>query len=378
MAQDSGSCGVAAVHDVGAQDVLDAALDRRAARPSSPRTPARVRLPIYSERQQIDGLRGSAGNAKLAPMQRAVLFMFLATACGDASSNSEATDGGDGGATTTEGGDGGPTTTGGGDGGETCVPHTNSDEPDFSPPAGSFKLRSQDGFATFEGSMLSGAPLSFHTEDARQGSCRLLTYEPSNCQPGCDPGASCIDAQCAEAPTLLDAGDLTITEFLADPIHPTGGGSYYWASESIGDPGARATLTGTGGEVGPFELSVCVPEPVVPAKDWSQMMTDRGPGEDVTLTWNNAVPGARVYLHMTTGIGTHGGISPVEVECEGPDSGALTLPGAYLDQLYAPGSWSCGECGDNQLKRYFAADAPVAPGKLRFRAEAWTGLYFHP
>lgn len=309
-------------------------------------------------------------------MQRTVLFMLLATACGDASSHNETTDGGDGGATTT---DGGATATDGGDGGETCLPHTKSDEPDFSSPAGSFSLRSHDGFATFGGSVLSGAPLSFHTEGTRQGFCRMLTYEPSNCQPGCDAGAFCIDAKCVTTPSALDAGKLTITEFLADPIDPmSGGGAYYWGSDSIGDPSGRATLTGAGGEVGPFELSVCVPEPVAPAKDWSQMLTDRDAGDDVTLAWNNAVPGARVYLHMTTGIGTHGGISPVEIECEAPDSGSLTLPGAYLDQLYAPGSWSCGECGDNQLKRYFAAEAPVAPGKLRFRAEAWTAFYFRP
>lgn len=178
---------------------------------------------------------------------------------------------------------------------------------------------------------------------------------------------------------VLDAGTLTITEFLADPIEPTdGGGAYYWGSEGLGDPGERATLAGAGGEVGPFELSVCVPEPVVPTADWSQMLADRGAGEDVTLVWSDPTPGARVYLRMTTGIGTHGGISPVEIECEAPDSGSLTLPGVYLDQLYGSAAWSCGECGDNQLRRYFAAEAPIAAGQLRFRAESWTAFYFRP
>ena len=32
-----------------------------------------------------------------------------------------------------------------------------------------------------------------------------------------------------------------------------------------------------------------------------------------------------------TCVGTRGGISPVEVECEGPDTGELTIPGAYCD-----------------------------------------------
>lgn len=329
-------------------------------------------------------LRGLAGSAKLVGMQRTLLFIILATACGDGSSQDATTHNGNTyNATTydetTHDGTTHGEVTEGGDTGGTCQPHTESDEPDFSAPPGSFALRSQDGFATFDGSVLSAAPLAFHTESSRQGACRLLTYEPSNCAPGCDAGAFCIDGACVATPTALDAGDLTITEFLADPVAAmAGGGAYYWSSEMLGDPSGHATLTATGGEVGPFALSVCVPEPVVAETDWAGMLMARGAGEDVTLGWTNVVPGARVYLRMTTGVGTHGGISPVELECEGPDNGSLTLPGAYLDLLFDPALWSCGECGDNELKRYFAAEAPVAPGQVRFRAEAWTTFFFWP
>lgn len=243
---------------------------------------------------------------------------------------------------------------------------------------GRFTLRSQDGFATLDGAVLSAPPVSFHVEAERQGACRLLTFSPSTCTPACDPGAFCVDTQCLTSPTALDAGAITLSDFQATPVDvASSGGAYFWTPASVADPGDHATLAGDGGEVDPFSLSVCVPTAIVPAEDWSAQMTARAAGEDVVLRWDNVLAGARIYLRMTTGIGTHGGISPVEVECEGPDVGELTLPGTYLDALFADG-WGCGECGDNQLKRYVAAEAELATGNVRFRAEAWTGFYFHP
>jgi hypothetical protein len=95
----------------------------------------------------------------------------------------------------------------------------------------------------------------------------------------------------------------------------------------------------------------------------------------VTLTWSDSDPDSRIYLRMTTGVGTHGGISPVEVECESADTGRLVLPGAYLDQLYDDGAWSCGECGDNNVWRYRAA---TTASDVQFRAEARTTFFFRP
>ena len=80
---------------------------------------------------------------------------------------------------------------------------------------------------------------------------------------------------------------------------------------------------------------------------------------------------------MTTGIGTHGGISPIEIECEGPDVGTLEIPGSYLDQLFEDG-WSCGECGNNDLRRYVADEGDLSTGKARFTAETWSTFFFQP
>jgi hypothetical protein len=95
------------------------------------------------------------------------------------------------------------------------------------------------------------------------------------------------------------------------------------------------------------------------------------------LTWSDPVDTARIYLRMTTGIGTHGGISPVELECEGPDVGMLELPGAYLDSLYADG-WACGECGGNDLVRYHADEVDAGGTTVQLRTEATVGFWFIP
>ena len=176
----------------------------------------------------------------------------------------------------------------------------------------------------------------------------------------------------------IDAGSLTLTEFMNEPIDVMRAeNSYYWSIEPLTGSAGRATLTAVGGDAGDFALSTCVPTAVAPTDDWSLLMGARADGEDVTLAWSDPIEGARISMRMTTGIGTHGGISPVEIECEGPDTGSLTLPGVYLDALFVDG-WSCGECGDNHLFRYFAKDGEVSSGTVRFQSESEHVFFFHP
>ena len=139
----------------------------------------------------------------------------------------------------------------------------------------------------------------------------------------------------------------------------------------------RPSLSAAGADVAAFELATCPVTAPTPSGDWSALLAARAPGEPVVLTWSDPIDSARIYLRMTTGIGTHGGISPVEVECEGPDVGMLELPGAYLDALYADG-WACGECGGNDLVRYHADEADAGGTTVQLRTEATTGFWFIP
>lgn len=295
--------------------------------------------------------------------------LVVLVACDDGS--------GGGGADGGSGGNGGLGGAGGSGGQADCAAHTDSAEPDFSTPIGRFALRVDPGYAEFKGSVFDGPPVSFHSEESRAGACRLLAYQATVCTPECAPSDYCIDGACVTTPSTVDAGTLEATGLEASPIEIAPSSDlYFWGSEAP-SLGERVKLKSDGGTVGPFELSACVPPAVTPSSDWDQLMQTRAPGESVLLEWSDPLPHARIYLRMTTGIGTHGGISPIEIECEGPDLGSLELPGDYLDQLFADG-WACGECGINDLKRYVADEAEIEGGVARLTVEARTSFYFHP
>jgi len=255
-----------------------------------------------------------------------------------------------------------------------------SDEPIFDQTNSRFTLTGDETYLDFSGAIYDGPAVAFHHESDRVGSCRLLTYEATGCDPLCTGGDVCIDSECVSYPATISAGALTLTGVADAPVEvePIMEGQYSWsASASIVDVAAiRAQAEGDA--IGPFDLTTCAVEPPVPEGDWSAAMSARGSGEDVTLTWSNPYSTSRVYLRMTTGIGTHGGISPVEIECEGRDLGSLTLPGAFLDLLYDGPYWSCGECGDNRLLRYHATEAEVGGTAVQLRTQSPAMFYFRP
>lgn len=251
--------------------------------------------------------------------------------------------------------------------------------PRFDQTPNRFDVRTGDGWRVLSGRVYDGAPPDPFTEAGRQGLCRLLTSAPTFCEPACEWGTEvCIAGTCRTYPGILSAGTLTLTGATGAPVTvlPDDLGNYVWDSteafsvENVG-------LAAAGDLVGAFTLEACAPPQLAPVGDWSALMEARAPGADVTLTWGAPAAGARIYLRMTTGIGTHGGVSPVEIECEGPDTGSLTLPGAFLDALYADG-WACGECGDNTLRRYFAAETEVSGTRVQLRVSSETTFWFRP
>lgn len=250
--------------------------------------------------------------------------------------------------------------------------------PEFERSPGRFVLRVQPGYQRLTGFVSDGPRVDFHQESEREGACRLLEHAASSCDPTCEPPAVCIAGSCVSEPPFLSAGLVTLTgvgdaaiELGEDPLH-----NYFW--ETVGDPAiTMPSLRAAGADVGAFELATCPVTAPTPSGDWSALLAARAPGEPVVLTWSDPIDSARIYLRMTTGIGTHGGISPVEVECEGPDVGMLELPGAFLDALYADG-WACGECGGNDLVRYHADEADAGGTTVQLRTEATTGFWFIP
>jgi hypothetical protein len=255
-----------------------------------------------------------------------------------------------------------------------------SDAPIFDQTNSRFTLTGDGTYLELSGAIYDGPAVAFHRESDRIGACRLLTYEATSCDPPCTGGDVCIDEECASYPSLLSAGTATLSGVGDAPVEIAPSDALYsWLSTEVGvDDVAAIRVQAEGDTAGAFDLTTCVIAPPEPEGDWSAAMEARGAGEDVTLTWSNPYSTSRIYLRMTTGIGTHGGISPVEIECEGPDTGSLTLPGAFLDLLYNPSYWSCGECGDNRLLRYHATEAEVGGTTVQLRTQSPAMFYFRP
>jgi hypothetical protein len=255
----------------------------------------------------------------------------------------------------------------------------DADDPRFDQTNSRLTLTGDESYMELSGAIYDGPAVAFHHEADRVGACRLLTYAAASCDPPCTGGDVCIDSECASYPSALSAGTVTLSGAADAPVEiaPINGQYSWWSMEGVSGI-AAVRVQAAGDAAGAFDLTTCVVEPPAPVGDWSAALEARGAGEDVTLSWSNPYATARVYLRMTTGIGTHGGISPVEIECEGRDTGELTLPGAFLDELYGGPYWACGECGDNRLMRYHATEAAVGGATVQLRTQSPAMFYFRP
>lgn len=254
-----------------------------------------------------------------------------------------------------------------------------ADDPIFDQTNSRLALTGDETYMELSGAIFDGPAVAFHHESDRVGACRLLTYEATSCVPECAGGDVCVDEECVSYPATVSAGTLTLTGVSDASVElEPWSGQYSWSSSTSILEVAAVGAAAAGDAIDPFELTTCAVEPPAPDGDWSGAMSERDAGEDVTLTWSNPYSTARISLRLTTGIGTHGGISPVEIECEGPDTGALTLPGAFLDLLYDGPYWSCGECGDNRIVRYHATEVDAGGTTVQLRTQSAAYFWYHP
>jgi hypothetical protein len=77
---------------------------------------------------------------------------------------------------------------------------------------------------------------------------------------------------------------------------------------------------------------------------------------------------------LSDGTDSHGGFADAEIDCEGPDSGELVIPGEILD-IFDEGNRGRGECGSHTFDRYQAAN-PEADTTVRLESVGPGGLYY--
>jgi len=245
------------------------------------------------------------------------------------------------------------------------------EDPDFNDP---HSLIQVDTWFDWDSTQLMGAfadgpRLRFHDESERIGNCRLMTYTPSNCDPPCDGESSCVGGECVPWPLREDRGDLLWTWPDGEmTVSPDGALAYF----AIGDAATEGEVVI---EVEGLSLTSSTIGTLQENGSWVDAITSRG-SDDATLRWLDPIQGARVRLHMTDCQGSHGGFAAAEIECEGPDSGELAIPGAFLDELEA-GDWSHGECGSHTFERYHASASEDDP-LTRLETIGPGGLFYFP
>lgn len=245
-------------------------------------------------------------------------------------------------------------------------------EPDFAPAPSVFEglLYPSDGVVTLQGAFREGPPLSFHSESARSGSCRELTYTPSTCDPPCAAGTeACIDSTCEPYPVQAPRGTVSFSWPGGTADLEPGPTGYFHQGQASGEGALGIAFEDTSLEV-PFAPMM------EPTGSWETALSDRQTGEDGVLRWSDPREGMRVYLYMTDCTGSHGGLAPVEIECEGPDTGELVVPAAFLDAL-EQGDWSRGECGSHVFHRRHIA-APDDDASIRLHARSVDSLFWRP
>ena len=245
------------------------------------------------------------------------------------------------------------------------------DEPDFSDPHGLIQVETwlDYGEAQLAGGFADGPRLRFHEPSESNGNCRLMTYTPSNCDPACEDDTSCVGGDCVAWPVREDRGDLSWTwpdgEQTVAPDEYNG----YYATGPASSEGEVSI------QVDDLALTASTIGPPQEDGSWVDAIVSRG-SDDAILRWLDPILDARIRLHMTDCTGSHGGFAAAEIECEGPDTGELVVPGPFLDALES-GDWSHGECGSHDLERYHAS-APDDDPLTRLETIGSGSLFYFP
>jgi hypothetical protein len=228
-----------------------------------------------------------------------------------------------------------------------------------------------------------------YTEAMRVGNCRLLTSTAEYCQTIPCTGW-CIDEVCHEYPTYRDAGRITMAG-LTESISMTYQSGYYQPDNfpvptdlfRAGDP---ITATGAGAAFPAFSVQATGVETLAPdltgacSNEWH---IDRG--QDAVLSWDSPVVGSRVRAWMPSRNNGHGLPSQAVVECEGPDTGAFTIPSAMIDAmpdfLETDGCEGVGcvgiDCPPSTLERYATGRATAGSEEVVLRLSSQTTFYVY-
>lgn len=279
-----------------------------------------------------------------------VLFLCFAAAChGTSGGVADGPDAGDGEADAEPGGD--------------------------APLLGSLKVSEVDApygeSGVVQGSLWTSDFGGFHTEVMNDGTCRLLAYEPSFCEPWCEQGL-CIDGECREYP-VIDAGTLTVNglaeEVMVAPQAYPFAGYGYWTVLDRADlfgGGDQVTVTAPGGGFPGFEVTAGGVDDLELGLENDEIRVPNG--ADYTFTWPAGSGDERMRVTLNSNNEFHGAPSFAIIECDAPASaGELSIPRAMIEAFPATEHWQgCAgsDCPPSHALLYRRGAAEVSEGEV--------------
>ena len=209
------------------------------------------------------------------------------------------------------------------------------------PPATDFQGGMTPGFTSLLGKVYRGTlpeALIWEKKSEANG-CTLYTPRVPFCDPGCGT-AICIENDvCKASPASLSVGRVTVsgvkaesgvTSFTVDPIRNNyltpGTVKLPFPAFDEGDPVAISTA---GGDLAPFTITGSGIAPLQMTGSGSYPVAK---GKPLDLTWKSPGAASKSRIQVKLDISHHGGTKG-KIECDVPDTGALSIPADLVGRL---------------------------------------------
>lgn len=193
----------------------------------------------------------------------------------------------------------------------------------------------QEGIRGEIAARFTSAPMtSFHVETMNQDGCRLLEYRVGNCKT-CNNGFCVFPSECRAFADAASASTMTLSGTKTPITMMEQFGGNYYPTEfpvpgELFDGGDPISVSATGDTIPAFTIAANGVATLDASFTNDEItLVD---GQDFTFTWTpggGATDRVRVTINAT-GIG-HGTPKVAILECDGPDTGSLTIPKAFVE-----------------------------------------------
>jgi hypothetical protein len=206
-------------------------------------------------------------------------------------------------------------------------------------------------------------PREVWQEVQKDGACKVVNLPLLTCTPNCSGAQVCAGAnRCVPAPLGQDVGAVSVTG-LSSPLMPAALDKGYYAPFPAGRyppyaAEAEVKLMAAGGAYGPFSLAGRGITPLVFKPSGLRVAND----QPLALTWTAPPQPGSARIEVALDIAHHGGIG-ARVECDLPDTGSYTIPGALITKLISFGTAGFPTI---TLSRRTVDSTTIAPGCVEF------------